>query len=432
MDKFFQYYLMVQKKTHLSKNNTYAEFKKYVNEHNIEAEIKRISQYAKHYDRLIHPKSDPSAIGKCIRNIRSYNADVANPLLLKILADHASNEINEKDVIDIFQFVDSYLLRCKVCETDKGLNKIFPQLLSVIDGDNYVKSIEKAIMNKNKDSPFPRDPAFKGKLLTFQIYIRPDVCKYVLERLEHQNSKERVSTSDLQIEHVMPNTLTDKWKASLGESWESIHEQYKDTIGNLTLTGHNQELGNMTFKEKQRVYKDSKLNISVSLTEGDYWNEERIRDRAKNLAEQAVRLWKCPAGYGIPHDDGSGADTEKELEHLGEKDIQDLWYALKEEILNVDSRLKFHMTNVYGAFRIISKNGINSIGICGIEALNNKIYVTYNCKITDGVIPLSKAVEDISDRGHYYNGDLRSTVMSKEDIPGIVNNIREIIARKAR
>ena len=429
-DEFFQYYLMLYTKSYIVKNNVYAEFKKHAHKYNMKDEIKKICEYSKYYHQLIHATHNTSTIKKRIGYIHGQDTNVANPLLLKVLADHAKSEISEKDVIDIFDLVDSYLLRCKICENDRALNRIFPELLASIDNNTYSKSIEKALMDKDRSSAFPRNAVFKEKFWTFQIYTRRgNLCKYVLERLEHRNDKEGVSTDTLEIEHIMPRTVSDAWKNDLGEGWEDTHRQYKHTIGNLTLTGYNGELGNAPFKDKLKIYEDSKINLSKGITKYDTWGKENIKKRAAELADQAAKLWKCPEGYEGPEEDFD-ANVDMEINYLSRKNTQELWHTLKQIILDVDNRLKFHMTRVYGSFTILDKTNTRKIGICEMESYKNKIHVVYNCKIKDGVIAPSKFVENISDRGHYCPGDLRSTIISKEDIPRVIANVQKILTSK--
>ena len=56
----------------------------------------------------------------------------------------------------------------------------------------------------------------------------------------------------LQIEHIMPQTLNYDWQEELGDDYESVHQELINTIGNLTLIRHNQELGNKPFSYKKR------------------------------------------------------------------------------------------------------------------------------------------------------------------------------------
>ena len=60
----------------------------------------------------------------------------------------------------------------------------------------------------------------------------------------------KLSEKKVSIEHIMPQTLSDKWKEELGADWERIHEQYLHTMANLTLTGYNSQYSNLPFIEK--------------------------------------------------------------------------------------------------------------------------------------------------------------------------------------
>lgn len=53
----------------------------------------------------------------------------------------------------------------------------------------------------------------------------------------------------------MPQTLNQAWKDELGPDYEAVHQEYVNTIGNLTLIRHNQELGNKPFSSKNRYMK---------------------------------------------------------------------------------------------------------------------------------------------------------------------------------
>ena len=84
----------------------------------------------------------------------------------------------------------------------------------------------------------------------------------------------------LQVEHIMPQTLNDQWRAELGSDVEQ-HQELVHTIGNLTLIRHNQELGNKSFAEKKDIYENhSGLQITkTKIIENEHWNAETIKDR---------------------------------------------------------------------------------------------------------------------------------------------------------
>ena len=82
------------------------------------------------------------------------------------------------------------------------------------------------------------------------------LCKFVLSLIEESITKSRPDKDDekLQIEHIMPRKLNESWVKELGEDYEDIHQSLLNTIGNLTLIRHNQELGNKSFSEKKNIY----------------------------------------------------------------------------------------------------------------------------------------------------------------------------------
>jgi hypothetical protein len=108
------------------------------------------------------------------------------------------------------------------------------------------------------------------------------------ESFEH---KEAVSTSTATIEHIMPQTLSAAWKTSLGADHAAVHEKWLDTLGNLTLTGYNSELGNEPFDAKKAQLKNTHFELSRGLLEKPSWGAEEIRTRGQSLASAAVTRW---------------------------------------------------------------------------------------------------------------------------------------------
>ena len=88
------------------------------------------------------------------------------------------------------------------------------------------------------------------------------------------------------IEHIMPQTLSDKWKEELGADWERIHEQYLHTMANLTLTGYNSQYSNLPFIEKREMekgFKDSAFRLNIYLRSCNQWTEEELKTRQNAL-----------------------------------------------------------------------------------------------------------------------------------------------------
>jgi hypothetical protein len=77
-----------------------------------------------------------------------------------------------------------------------------------------------------------------------------------------------------------------------GGNFAEIHERWIDTLGNLTLTGYNSELGNATFEEKKAKLQSTHFELSRSLLAQAQWGPQEIESRGKVLAELAVKRWR--------------------------------------------------------------------------------------------------------------------------------------------
>jgi hypothetical protein len=144
---------------------------------------------------------------------------------------------------------------------------------------------------------FPGDTQFGNALLRFNLY-QSRYTLPVLTALERaQNHKEPADLTQTQIEHIMPQTLTEAWKTMLGSGWATVHDEWKHTLGNLTLTAYNQELGNKTFLEKRdgfqgfTGYRNSNIVLTRKIEKYDEWTDACIMERGKKLVAQALTLW---------------------------------------------------------------------------------------------------------------------------------------------
>ena len=91
--------------------------------------------------------------------------------------------------------------------------------------------------------------------------------------------------------------LPDMWKAELGPDWAQTWQSLRHTLGNLTLTAFNPEMGNRPFRDKrdaEKGYRDSPLRLNADLRQTERWDGDAIRARGARLADEAVGIWKRP------------------------------------------------------------------------------------------------------------------------------------------
>ena len=446
--KFIRNYLMMHLEERISEKDDaiYENFKKRMVEQNLDKakETEDMYKCSEYYTQLIgipqHSSStlqdtqveDLKYLKPVIKHIYDHGISDANPLLLKLLVDCGDGLITKEDCKQAFLLIDSYLVRCHICGTNKGGNKIFPKIIPKINPSDYLKSIEETLTSRRDGNAFPSDDAFKEDLKQYRLYRKSGsnpFCRHIITRLEHSTTgKEKVDLDGLTIEHVMPRTLNPEWIEDLGSKWKGVHEKYVNTIGNLTLTAHNSEMSNNRFSDKLETYRDSQVMLSRELYKKyKVWDKNNIEARAESLSEKAVKLWEYPTGYDSDEQNTETVDVYEadEEEHLDGKNSAELWYALKEEIRkSCPDELIFRMRKYYGTFSLPTKDS-RDILICSIMALKNKITLTYNVKSADTILSSSEfVIHRIT--GHLANGDFDSAIMLEEDIDKAVENVKKV------
>lgn len=290
--------------------NAYHDFKYYVQSRNLDREpqiiLSELLAYATRYARMfLRQEPDPDLKRKFDR-INTLDVRPARPLLMCLYTLMDEHKLTKDEFGRMCDMVESFLFRrMTVGKSTQGLNKMFAGMYRKLDdADNPQECLTALLLAPEKDSTgyFPDDSEFADALATRDIYRGFKKGRlYLLKRLEDSyHPKEPVNTGMYQIEHVMPQTIDDSaaWKTMLGPDWQNIHDTLCHTLGNLTLTGYNQEYSNKSFPEKQSLqpggYKYSPLSLNRYIADCGVWNTETIRRRAEMLADRACTIWPRP------------------------------------------------------------------------------------------------------------------------------------------
>lgn len=138
-----------------------------------------------------------------------------------------------------------------------------------------------------------RHKEFREALIYRPLY-KKNICKYLLSVIEN-STKEHIDVSNLTIEHILPQKENAAvWKKEVGADYGRVYETYLHTLGNLTITGHNSELGTKAFEEKKKIIRqNSKANIlNREVLSADTWTEKSILHRAEILADILIEEFK--------------------------------------------------------------------------------------------------------------------------------------------
>jgi len=223
--------------------------------------------------------------------------EVASPLLLVLFDAHRRlGAMSEAELVEAVELVESYVLRRTICKLPaNNLFQVFSSLAARVSERDPLTSLKVALVRLSNRRRFPSDDEFRAELPKFELYGKR-IDKYVLERLENQG-KERVDTTNLTVEHVMPQNprLAREWQAMLGDAWAETHKAWLPRLGNLTLTAYNPELSDRPFAEKKAMaggFDASPLRLNKWMREANEWTAAQMHARGEALADSALSVWR--------------------------------------------------------------------------------------------------------------------------------------------
>ncbi len=234
-------------------------------------------------------------IDKLIQDLGRANATTAYSFLLALLRTWKQGGLTAQGVVDILEVFRIYCLRRRLIALSQAENKNFPMLVRHIPelqkAPNKKQKMFEILSNQESNLRLPNDIELSRALETMNFY-NFRYCKFFLALIEEQLTKSRPDLSDehLQIEHIMPQKLNEDWEKEIGNDFETVHQEYVHTIGNLTLIRHNQELGQKKFIDKKKTYSD-KAGLQIAktkITDVDRWDEKSIKKRARWMIKYLV------------------------------------------------------------------------------------------------------------------------------------------------
>lgn len=310
--EFIRDYMTMKQNKIANISKIYANFKEYVITNGIDIEecLKDMIKFSEYYNNILRSNLGIRQVDEILKRINRLEVTVSYPFLLEVLDDYYNAIINDNQLIEIFEIIESYIFRRILCKIPtNALNKVFMSLSKEIKREenyknNYVEALSFILTNKKASQRMPNDEEFKRNFFETDIYHWKGKNKiYLLERIENYDNNEKVDVEGLvesnilSVEHIMPQTLTNVWKELLGSNYQEIYNKYINTIGNLTLTGYNSSLSNKSFIEKrdmEKGFKESRLRLNNYLGSIDKWGEDEIVKRAEMLYDLSLEVWKYP------------------------------------------------------------------------------------------------------------------------------------------
>ncbi|BAH40770.1 MAG TPA: DUF262 domain-containing protein [Gemmatimonas aurantiaca] len=302
LTEYMRQYLMMSGEE-VSKSEIYAVLKRRfaeIPDKDVLDRLKELHSCAVLYSYMVGLQQySDTAIDTALGRLRRLEMSVASPLLLRLLSAKADGLISAGDVLGVLAALESFFIRRMVCRVPTNqLKRIFLGLTRELPQEYPVPFVVRYLANGVSGRRWPKDEEFRNEWLVYPAYSGSnDRCRLVLETLEADYAhKEPASFEAATIEHIMPQTLTDHWRNHLGDEAERVHEQFRDTIGNLALTAYNSELSNAPFEKKVLLFHKSHFESTKAIAASSIWNASSIQNRGLDLFARACRIWSRPIG----------------------------------------------------------------------------------------------------------------------------------------
>lgn len=430
-DKFMRDYITVKTGKIPNINAIYTSFKSYYKGNfTVEEIMKELYRYADYYLKIVYQKEQDRELRQCFVDIKALNVEVSYPVLLKLYDDYINDLLSKNDLIQIIDTIEAYIFRRSVCEIPTNtLSKTFLFLQRELHQSEHLDIVRAVLLTRDSYRRFPDDDEFKQALMSKDIYNFRN-RNYLLNKLENHNRKEVVDTSQLTVEHIMPQNenLSQSWKRMLGNQWEETQDKYLHTLGNLTLTAYNSELSDRPFEEKKNIqggFKDSPLKLNRILASLPEWNADQIERRALVLAEQAIQIWQYV----------DEVSTELYAKYIQNKEllpinqnIEEQFPFLKGRLLLVYEQLREHIVGLSSEVReevkkqyIAYKLDTNFVDI---EPQKKCLRLSINMLFKEVYDP-NGICKDISNTSRWGNGEVEVKLSKLEEIDEVMDVVRQ-------
>ena len=260
------------------------------------------------------PDPFPDFLKKSFMDLERIEGTPSYVLMLFLLLRKETLKLDDRQIAAIVSFLRNFFVRRNLTDTPPthDLTRIFMAIigkLSGLTGDAILRVIRDQLLPLSAP-----DETFRTKLDGPVYEENSGVTRFVLCTLAEQSmTKEAMidlwrSENKLlvwTIEHIFPqgSNIPEPWIEMMagGNEQEAkrIQESYVHRLGNLTITGFNQSLGNRSFIDKRDRtdrqgrpvgYKNTlKLNEDLATAEG--WSVTQIEARTKKLVDQAMALF---------------------------------------------------------------------------------------------------------------------------------------------
>ena len=239
-------------------------------------------------------------------------------LLLYLLRNKEELKLDDKTINNTVAFLSKFFVHRNVTDfpNTRDLARLFMEIISKIEDENlegtaiYNKVVETLKSNCLDDSIF--EERLRGNLYKENVdatrFLLCSLAEHTMTNETNNNLWDRYGSGNYiwTIEHIFPEggNVPQEWVDMIADGDKNKAKEYLDQyahkLGNLTMTGYNSTLSNLSFaKKRDRTDKQGKyvgyknnLSINADLANKEKWTVEDIQQRTDKLVGQLLELFK--------------------------------------------------------------------------------------------------------------------------------------------
>lgn len=282
-----------------------------------EGTLRELMSNAEIYSKiiLVSEPEDPVLAAR-LRDLSRIQGTGSYILLLSLLKNQDRLALSDAVIGEVVSLLTRFFVRRNITDTPptRDLERLFISVDEQLEDEGVVGVDVVDFVREKLLAISASDSVFEEMLLGPLYDVNLDATRFILSTIaqpsvtkEMKGLWDRYPSGDYvwTIEHVFPQgrNIPQPWVDMVAEGdavkAAEVQDEYVHTLGNLTITGYNSKLSNLSFSEK-RDRKDSEgnyvgyrngLNLNEDIVDCDTWTVEQIETRTKKLVSMAIKLF---------------------------------------------------------------------------------------------------------------------------------------------
>ena len=276
-----------------------------------------LSEKAERYSVIVNNSDETHEYTDTLLDLSRISGAPSYILLLYLMSNQNVLNLTDKDLNEIIKVLITFFVRRNMTDVPntRKLTQLFMDIIAevkLLQGNSIVQVVREKLQVVSAS-----DGAFEEKLRGPVYDENPEAARFILCSIEAQHQTKEIY-SDLwsrdnnkkyvwTIEHIFPEgeNVPAHWVQMIANGDLDLAKQYRanyvHTIGNLTITGYNQNLSNMSFEQKRdRTSKDKTkeigykngLYLNKGVVNQTEWTVDKIKSRTDELVKILMDMYK--------------------------------------------------------------------------------------------------------------------------------------------